>query len=69
MVAYHVIVEDGSEIVDTTHQEWTTELPTYRVLSPIFKNGREFQPDEIIKMDPNTAQGFLALGEIEEATP
>ena len=67
MTAYHVIVEDGSRMIDTTYQEWTLELPTYTVLKPIFKNGREYQPGETIQLNPETAQGFIDLEELAPA--
>lgn len=65
MTHYDVHVSDGSDPVDSTARELYLVLPTFRALVPLFKNGVEIQPGEFVDLDPNTADAFIARGEVE----
>lgn len=32
----------------------------------LFKNGKHYKQDSVVKLDEQTASGFIALGEVEE---
>lgn len=64
---FNLIVREGTSMTDdltpVIEQEPNRD---FRVLQPIFKHGRLYEPGELISLEPSTAERFIALGEIEE---
>lgn len=65
-ISVHVL--DGSDAVDDPAALVTTDYPEFEVVAEggLFKNGRLFKRGERLKLAPETAARFIALGEIKE---
>ena len=59
------IHSDTANISDTLEQP-PVPRHQYVVLEPIHKNGRTYQPDDVIELDEYTAQNFIVAGNIKE---
>lgn len=64
---YRVFVEDGSVPADSVRNEVEVEMREYRVLAEggIFKYGTLWGKGDVVKMNPETAKNFIAIGEVE----
>lgn len=59
-------IHDGSTPADTTLAHALVEYPAFRLLRRIFKNGRQHEAGETIRLHPDTAAAFIAAGDLEE---
>lgn len=59
---------EGTDTQDETVRATTVEEPwrNYLVVNPIFKRGRLWEAGDVIALEPSTAAGFLAAGDIKE---
>jgi hypothetical protein len=63
---HSLVVHEGSDAVDTAGVVIEVEKRAYRVLQPLFKNGKLYEKNSIIKLDPLTGERFVSNGDVQE---
>jgi NAD(P)H-nitrite reductase large subunit len=61
---HQVFIHDGILAADNLGGE----TRDYKVLRPLFKNSKEYQPGDTITLARATGEAFLRTGDIEEMT-
>jgi len=66
MAHHSLIISDQGRSVDTTNRRLVRPMAWFRVLVPIFKRGRLWQPQERIQLDPDTGARATEQGDVAQ---
>lgn len=61
---YEVVIADGSDVQDAQAPVVQLRRDPYRIVRPVSKHGRIYEPGEVIELDALTAARFVAAGDI-----
>jgi hypothetical protein len=66
MTDHKLDVNEDAETADATGEGFAVVRKPYKVVNPLFKNGKNYKKGSVIELDDKTAENFLAAGDIKE---
>jgi hypothetical protein len=67
-VKHHLVIHEGAQAEESVQNIVEVDLATYEVTAPqgLFKRGKAWKKGSKIQLDIQTAERFIANGEIKE---
>lgn len=65
MALIRMSIGEQATVTDSVRPPAVHPTEAFRVLRPVFKQGREWAPGETIRLNPETGARFVASGDME----